>query len=67
QATGTAGYRGDGHSWLNFALYRGGENANSTWLMAEQATGTAGYRGDGHSWLNFALYRGGENANSTWL
>lgn len=21
----TAGYRGDGHSWLNFALYRGGE------------------------------------------
>ncbi len=31
----TAGYRGDGHSWLNFALYRGGENANSTWLNGQ--------------------------------
>ncbi len=31
----TAGYRGDGHSWLNFALYRGGEKRQLDWLNGQ--------------------------------
>lgn len=31
----TAGYRGDGHSRLNFALYRGGEKRQLDWLNGQ--------------------------------